>query len=353
MVTPDKRLILNKYPLKELFVEITDKCNLLCKHCSTEAGPTGEQQLNFKKIVEIIDEAYNLGVRYFCISGGEPLLHPDVFEMIEYAKKRGMKKVTLYSCGYITGNLQKNKTLLERLASSKLDRIIFSLHSSDPMIHDQITGIKGSYEFAIKAIQYAVTKKMKVEVHCVPMSYNFKTIPSLLRLCEKLGVEQLSLLRLVKQGRCMDNPDLVMSKRQLNVFREIINKLKNGNYKTRLRLGAPFNCLFLDRYTKCTAALCKILISADGSLFPCEAFKTSARPAPNIYKMSLFEYWSKDPLLWKLREDRQKITKACKDCESLEKCRGGCPGQRYLIDKNFTKKDPLCYWKVNGVEKVV
>lgn len=325
-----------------LNIELTNKCGLQCAHCSSSSSFDGTDYIAPNRVLRLLNEGKELGANCLSISGGEPLLYPYLHEIIEYANSIGYT-IRLYTSGIITKNGFELRSIDEETLKSfvgKIDTIIFSLHSHLATIHDGITGKKGSFDLTTEAIRAAIKIGLITEIHTVPMSINYKDIPSLISLAEDIGVRQVSFLRLVPQGRCVDNPHLMMNATETKQFVGILNKIYSPVLE--LRKGAPFKCLFIEEAGECSAGKDKILISPDGSVHPCEAFKFSSSHS-NINTQSLSHIWSEDSMLNQIRLlDISQINK-CNDCGNLYVCHGGCPGQRYLEYGTIKcGPDPLC-----------
>ena len=325
-----------------LNIELTNQCGLQCAHCSSSSSFDGTNYIDPNRVLKLLDEGKELGAKCLSISGGEPLLYPYLHEIIQYAKSIDYT-IRLYTSGIITKDGFKLQSIDEETLQSfvgKIDTIIFSLHSHLATIHDEITGKKSSFDLTTKAIRAAIKIGLVTEIHTVPMSINYKDIPDLIRLAEDMGVRQVSFLRLVPQGRCVNNPHLMMNAIETKQFVAILNDIDSPVLE--LRKGAPFICLFIEEAGKCSAGKDKILISPDGSVHPCEAFKFS-RSHSNINSQSLSSIWLEDPMLRQIRLlDITQISK-CNDCGNLYVCHGGCPGQRYLkYDTIKRGPDPIC-----------
>lgn len=156
----------------------------------------------------------------------------------------------------------------------------------------------------------------------------------------KWGVEQVSLLRFVPQGRGDDS--LMLTKEQIKQMQRLYTKWMCQYPNVKIRLGAPFNCVFLQN-KKCTAGFDKLLISAHGEYFPCEAFKFLRGQRPSIYNTNLETVWEQDALLNEIRNtDIINISRCC-TCELRTACRAGCAGQRFLKYGNLQGgPDPCC-----------
>lgn len=329
--------------LRELFIEVTDKCLLNCLHCSTLAGQDRRNEIPLSELKRLVDEGLPLGLKRFSISGGEPFLYPDIITLIRYVKNKKLY-LSIYTCGIIqNGNklISLPDELLEELSVLKVDRLIFSIQGMF-RTHDTLTGIPGSFDLVIESIKKAIAAGIRVELHFVPMSCNIQDIPSIIKLANDLGVPCISFLRLVPQGRCAANQDyLLLDKKQMEKIVGMKYFCEDKYTYLNIRLGAPFSCVHLT--VPCSAGDHKILISPNGEVFPCEAFKFLRGNRNKIYGSALKDLWEKDDLLNKLRILKDEELKSCSNCSCWATCKGGCPGQRMLYHGNLEEgPDPLC-----------
>jgi radical SAM protein with 4Fe4S-binding SPASM domain len=329
--------------ITSLNIELLGKCLLECRHCSSSSSFIRNDKLDIRYIKQLLIEGSSFGAGYLSISGGEPLLYEDLFNVLTLA--RDLKyKVRIYTSGII-GNIDSLKAVdtqfLQKIkAFNNVEAMIFSLHAPSAEIHDYITQRPGSFDFTVEAIQRAIAVGLVTEVHTVPMSVNYALIPKLIRFAEECGVSELSLLRLVPQGRCTENKHLIMNGAETAQFTKLVNKL--DSHVLSIRKGAPYRCLFLNEAGVCSAGVDKLLISPDGSVHPCEAFKFTESDS-NIYDKSLKEIWETDRILNEIRNLSIEQINVCNQCPNVNKCSGGCPGQRLLEYKNvLIGPDPIC-----------
>lgn len=328
--------------LEELYIEILDKCNLKCKHCSTEACQEKNTFMKIETYERIIEECIELGLKNVFISGGEPLLHPNLLKMIEFTKNKNLN-VRVYSCGvdYIDNKYYGfNDEYFRKLKNIGVDRIIFSMHGIENN-HNYITDNKIAYQCLLETIKNCKKANLEFEIHTVPMSNNYKELNKIIESAEELGAKKVSLLRLVPQGRLRENKLLLMNRKQYEDLKSIANDILD-KYKDFVRIGHPFNVLLNHCEQICNAGKNKILLDVYGNCYPCEAFKTILKGNTSNYFEHSIEYiWNNDMILNKLRN--KKIPSECEDCKVKEKCMGGCFGQRYLAFQDLsTYKDPIC-----------
>ncbi|MDD4239540.1 MAG: radical SAM protein [Desulfotomaculaceae bacterium] len=340
-----------RYPLKELFVEVTNSCLLYCRHCSSEASAANKEYIPARQLYRLIDEGIHLGLEKLTISGGEPVQYHELFQVLEYAAAKGIE-LAVYSCGVVEdddGNLAPlSEQLVKHLIAAGTAKVIFSIHGGSAGTHDYITRVAGSFALTLESIKRVLSAGLPVELHFVPMNVNVNEIPEVMALASSLGIGQVSLLRLVQQGRCRENAeDLMLSGKKAVVVVKQVKQLKNWYRDINIRLGAPFNCVKDGDITPCSASQNKLLISATGEVFPCEAFKFLKGKRNKIYDWPLEELWFNDDLLNKLRSLHLQDIVMCSECAEIEKCRGGCPGERMLFNRDVsTGPEPWCRLKI-------
>lgn len=326
--------------VKEIYLELLDRCLLACKHCSTSAHNGGSRQLSLETVKKTIDEGRSLGVKKLNLSGGEPLLYAGIWDVLDYAKAAGLE-TTVYTSGVVEGaeGLRAIDGALSRRLGKLVTRVILSLHGPDAATHDFITDTPGSFRLTLDSIR-SLTADNAVEVHMVPMKTNYRTIGDVFSLCARLGVARVSLLRLVFQGRCRKNPELQLDRDDYCSFKAEVEALAAKGYP--IRRGAPFRCLFFDAAGTCSAGKDKVLIGPDGAVLPCEAFKSCSSDS-NVNTMSLHQIWQTDCRLLKLRQAKDAAVSTCSDCPYYPQCLGGCPGQRMIANGDmFAGPDPAC-----------
>lgn len=331
-------------PIEELFVEITNHCLQNCIHCSSCASEKIFQSIPIEKIYSVIEETIPLGLKYFTISGGEPLLYPKLKELIAHLNAKGLI-FNIYSCG-ISKNANNEpcsipNSLLNYLKKNNINKLIFSIQGGTEKIHEEITQFTGSFYLTLESIKRALSKNIFVELHFVPMKKNIDELNQVINIAQSLNIKQLSLLRLVVQGRCSSDLELSI-KEYYNMVNEVNNLNKQLTNKLNIRLGSPFNCITLSG-KPCTAAQNKLLISATGEFFPCEAFKYLKGTRPTIYTSSVKSIWENDELLNNIRKAKLSSLKHCHNCSDFSKCLGGCYGQRNKKYKNlYEGPDLIC-----------
>lgn len=289
--------------LSEISIEILQRCPNRCIYCSSHSNPQATHLIPFKIIKNIIDDAKCLGCKTVCLSGGEPFLHPQILDIISYIAK---KRLTCYV--YTSGIYMKDDVYSSlpneyiEAIRGMVDKVIFNVEADSSTLYDKIMGTDvGGFDMMKKSVSDCLSSGLVVETHVVPMQVNFKHLKSIFEMCYQLGVSKVSILRLVLQGRALENLPLVKLSGENN--REVTKLIKTLNeaYKGKVRIGLPYsdsNCRIY-----CKAASDKINVRYDGNVYPCEVFKDNLLNAKlgcepdTVWKDSFYDIYKNSPYL--------------------------------------------------------
>ena len=333
----------DKYRLRELKIEVTQACRLSCIHCSSNASAKGYKEMESEAAKSIVRQAAEMGVAEIAISGGEPLLWPSIEELLELCCSLAM-----HTTVYTSGIVPESRKAVGRLRALGVHRVIFSFFSDRPEVHDEVTQTRGSWEQTLAAVQSARDAGLPVEFHFVPMKPNYTCLPELAAHAANLGVRQISVLRLVPQGRAKCDGNLLLSEDDNLRFRQIIEDAKRH---CRIRLGSPYSVFHTSDSPNCMAGIDRLTIAPDLRIYPCDAFKriesleiVRTAESSSLDKWSLSECWLHSPYLCAIREHlQQPFNSPCSHCTDLPNCRSGCPAQKYLSHGELSRvPDPMC-----------
>lgn len=331
--------------LKEIKIELTNKCARNCKHCSSNATNNIDnlKELDFDSVYKIITEAKIMGVETIVFTGGEPLMYARLSELVELTSKLGMKS-TIYTFAYRTDEtLDKYRNLI----NLGLNKIVYSLADS---LSDKTDISTYDIEYFFDRIFESNNARLGFHYTISTDSYpKFKDVitSTINTFKNKKYFDKISLLRFVPHGKgttCMD-----LSKEQLL---DIKNFYLNFVDKNRIRLGSPWNILGIEN-SPCIIADEIMIIGFDGIAYPCDSIKyfTELGTSGNINENSLMDMYNSEYFsnIRKFNTDN-----SCSSCEQYSICKSGCIGQKIIAnytdnkDKVLTLKrcinsrDPKC-----------
>lgn len=301
--------------LSEISIEILQRCPNRCIYCSSHSNPQATHIIPFEIIKNVIDDAKSLGCKTVCLSGGEPFFHPQILDIISYIAKQ---QLTCYV--YTSGIYMKDEVYSSlpneyiEAIRGMVDKVIFNVEADSSALYDQIMGTDvGGFDMMKKSINDCVSSGLVVETHVVPLQVNFKHLKSIFEMCYQLGVSKVSILRLVLQGRALENLSLVKLSGEDNWEVTKLIKTLNESYKGKVRIGLPYsdsNCRIY-----CKAASDKINVRYDGNVYPCEVFKDDLLNAKlgcepdNVWKDSFYNIYQNSPYLNVVRKSIEAFKK--------------------------------------------
>ncbi|MEK6960089.1 MAG: radical SAM protein [Nanoarchaeota archaeon] len=268
--------------MKELTIEITDRCPLNCLYCSTRAGKDGNRYISRDDVARylVMFEDFDT-VR---ISGGEPFEHPELEDILKTIKGDG-RKTTVLSCGVTQREddfphairPERMKTL-----APNIDELIFSIYGFYE-VHDQIVTSDQNWtrqlpywDMMIDSCENAQRARIPVSYHTVLMKSNFENLTrialavsrSRLEITPSDTIYHLHILRFVKQGRGEDNPDQALDEDQLNALPGLAAELEK-----RFNIRITYTNSFQQKVCDCGSG--KAVVTIQGEIIPCSALKHS------------------------------------------------------------------------------
>jgi AdoMet-dependent heme synthase len=208
--------------------EVTQSCDLACKHCRAAAQPLAHpDQLTNAEAKALIDQIAAIQVPIFVFTGGDPLKRADVFELIEYAAGKGVKVALTPSA---TPLLTRDAVF--KLKEAGLVRLGISLDGSTPEIHDAFRGLPGAWARTIQAIEWANEAGIPIQVHATISRHNAHDLDDLCALFEKLAIVMWNVFFLVPVGRGQLN-DLLSAKEFEQAFAKIYELSLRVNFQIK------------------------------------------------------------------------------------------------------------------------
>jgi radical SAM protein with 4Fe4S-binding SPASM domain len=331
---------------------LTYNCNMKCKHCLVGDLPqTREMSLDEAKYV--LGELKRMKIFSINFSGGEPLLRPDLFEIIRAGSEMHFGMILS------TNGLSLNQDILNKLKDSDVYQYQISLDGIGE-IHDEFRGVKGGYEKALNALSMVSRSGLHAIMSTMITMKNIHQIGELLELAASLGVSTFKLNAFMPHGRGRKNKD------ELKVPNEMLRALaielaeKKERYKDTMNIQLDSLSPWLlekeqdssttikgstDCRLRCSASQTTLVLAPDGEIFSCPYLTDF--PLGNVLTDSLHGIWNNNSsILGKFRKIEQNdLMGKCRNCKYVPtKCNGGCRAAAYLEAGDFYGEDPLC-WK--------
>ena len=323
---------------------ITNLCNLRCRHCYQDDF-SRKDDLDWPELKTICDNILNTleaWGRTACIhlTGGEPLLKPELFLLLDYLNPQSV----IDELGIITNGLPINPEMIKRLSAfSKFKKMKISLEGADAQVHESVRP-RETFEKVIGNLSLTQKEKgFETILMFTVMKRNYESLPSLLRLCQELGVHGLILERFIPLGKGAEIRDEVLNKEQWKaVTKTLLNFLSTEIEEDPFLPYQAFQVKFNGENTELLGAPCVIgvdglCVMPDGDVFPCRRFPV---PIGNLLVQPLKELWKKSEILERLRR-KENLKGRCGRCE-LEGCRG-CRSLALSMTGDYLAEDPHCW----------
>lgn len=319
----------------------TNACTARCLHCSSNSTRRSPNELQTEEVFDLIDQLQSSGVIDFGISGGEPLIRHDLFEIIGHAKSRGM------SVGVASNGAKLPRATAQRLADLKLNRLQISL-DGHPRAHDALRLWPGLFDRVLASIQTARSEGLRVHVCCTINHLNAHELDSFVELVANLDIQRLNFSRYVPTGRGNDELDL-----QDATWRTVIettSRLK-AEYSGRLDIVTHLAQQILvddelanmPGFIGCQAGRGQGCITADGDVLPCVLLPVSVG---NVRDAPFETIWKSSTVIRQL-QDRSLLQGKCGSCSVRSRC-GGCRALAFAKTGSLFGQDPRCWLAENN-----
>ncbi len=343
---------------RSVSVSITGKCNLKCKYCFYAKEMIGLQDLPTAVWLKFFKQLAEIGVMAVSLTGGEALLRPDIFELIDGIIANRMRYNILSNGTLIDENL------LNKFGQGKrrlrLDYIQVSIDGSRAEIHDQSR--PHSFDRAIRGLRLLKDTGFPIAVRTTINRANLHDLENIAKLLlEDIGLKSFATNEAMPIGSgCRSDVDMALTSRQKMEAMSTIGRLQR-RYPGRLnaqagpqakrrmyaemvhahRTGEMARSWKMGYLTACGCVFSRIDILHDGSIVPCCMLPELV--LGNIASDPLRDIWQNHPSLIALRERRNISMNAvvgCEDCELNRFCNGSCPGLAHQLTGDFNRANP-------------
>jgi radical SAM protein with 4Fe4S-binding SPASM domain len=341
--------------------DVTNKCNLRCKHCYANAGDnSGKSELSTSQAKQVIDKLSKASVPIIAFSGGEPLVRPDIFELIRYAKEQGIYVAVATNGTLITTDVA------ERLKELDVGFVQISLDGASSETHDEFRGIPGVYNRTLQGIKNCVQKGLFVNIATTATKMNYSEIPRIYSLAETLNVNWFMIYNFIPTGRgkFISNNDLSPVERETLLHDlwgmlkkdSTVNVLSTAPQFARVALESEFGqnekiipthfsnpslsgrlVNLADFIGGCGCGRFYCAIRSNGDIEPCVFFPLKIG---NIFEDDFQDLWVSNKTLNELR-NKDLLEGNCGKCEYRYFC-GGCRARAYGYTGNYLSPDPGC-----------
>lgn len=297
-------------------LDLTYRCNERCEHCYLEHDDHGE--MTATEIRGLLGQLADAGVFFLTLSGGEPLVRKDCFEIIEYAR------ALQFNVKLKTNAILIREREAARLRALGVEQVQISVYSHRPEVHDSITKVRGSLERTLAGVRALRAQGLKVSVANVLMKSNSNDSEGVRVLACEMGANYTLDPTITPM---MDGGTDVLRYRAsvTDVARVFHDSALVGNVEEFCAPPRPIDEGILEGLP-CSAGHTACYISPYGDLYPCVQFPL---PCGNIRHQQFAKIWSESPQLLEVRSIRGADLGTCSACSHMGTCTR-CPGLAFM-----------------------
>jgi radical SAM protein with 4Fe4S-binding SPASM domain len=294
----------------------TYRCNFHCPYCEASAGEARENELTTEEAKGLIDDLAKMGARRLLLSGGEPLVRPDLIQLMEYACGRKLQ-LGLVTNGY------RVEVMWDALRQFRYF-LYFTSIDGIPEYNDRIRGKEKAFEKAMKGLELFKTLGVRTRmINTVVHPGNIDQLESMLRIFKDSAATRWHLTPAASVGRAADSSKYHLGGRQLRYLVEFIKRNRDG---MSLDLGAShaylgwFDGAPVGKPFFCGAGLTRCAIMPDGEVLGCQQIYDNTYSEGNIRKKPFSAIWKEGFARFR----KKQFPGTCSGCPCLDACQGGC-----------------------------
>jgi SynChlorMet cassette radical SAM/SPASM protein ScmF len=326
------------FPLTQLYLYLTAGCNLACRHCwlspKLQTKDQSYPMLPLVLLTPILNEAKALGLNRVKLTGGEPLMHPQIHEILEIIRENDLS-LTIETNGILC-----SPPLAEAIASCRKASIAISLDSADADTHEKIRGIKGCFIQAVTGILNLSNAGLSPQIIMTVMRQNKDHIEPMIRLAEFLGASSIkfNILQPTGRGETISTGGESLTIEELLVMDDWISNTLAPQTPVKLFFSLPpafrsLSQMYGNNSDGCSR--CGILnilgVLADGSYALCGI---GAHTPDLVFGTALMDeletVWLHHPILKEIRNGiPHRFKGICGNCHMKRACAGSCIAQTY------------------------
>lgn len=346
--------------------EITRACALACVHCRAEAIPRRDpRELTTAEGFQLIDQVVEIGRPILVITGGDPMMRRDVYDLLAYAVSRDLHVALSPSATALV-----TRRALERVKEAGVRMLHLSLDGSEPAIHDSFRRVKGSYQRTVEILRDTVDLGIPLQIGTTVTRHNLADLPRIAERVLSVGATVWSVFFLVPTGRAQV-ADMITPEEHERLFHWLFGLSLHVPFHIRTTAAPAYRRVVIQRMREDRALATNghgsaatwhltgagygfrggraptgrgvndgngfCFVSHLGDVCPSGFLQL---PAGNVRGQSLVEIYRESPLFRSLRDPSQ-LRGTCGVCEFRSVC-GGSRARAYALTGDYLASDPSC-----------
>ena len=319
---------------------VTNACNMYCAHCYRDAGCKAEDELSTADAKKLLTEIKRAGFQIMIFSGGEPLMRPDILELVKFASDLGLFPVFGTNGTLITPQMAKD------LKAAGARAMGISLDSLDPAKHDKFRSFPGGWQGAVDGMKNCKAAGLPFQIHTTVMDWNAPELEDMIDFAVEIGARAHHFFFRGPTGRAATiEEESLRAEQYEDVLTRIMRKQQTVPIELKptcapqfLRIAAELG--MKSRFHRgCLAGLSYCIISPKGKVQPCAYLKEYLG---DVRETPFDEIWRNNPVLQKLRT--MKYDGGCGACKYQRVC-GGCRARAAIYHNgDYMAEEPWCLY---------
>jgi radical SAM protein len=341
--------------------EATQACDLACVHCRASAqSERNDRELTTEQGYRLLDEIRSFGEPLMVFTGGDPLKRPDLYDLIRYSVKIGLRtNVTPSATPLLTAQA------IDGFKAAGVTRMAISLDGPDVASHDEFRGVEGTFERAMFALRHARDIGLDTQLQTTITRRNMSRLPEMAEIAKEVRTKMWSLFFLIVTGRALENDDLTADEYE-KVFEFMYELSKTAPFGVKTTEAMHYRRYVAQRVKAehgvtenenakgvawRTAGVSDgkgfVFVSHQGDIFPSGFLPVTGG---NVLRDSLVDVYRNSTLFRTLRDTTQRGGK-CGLCEYQKVC-GGSRSRAFALTGDYLAEDPRCVYQPHLAEAV-
>lgn len=318
----------------------TNACNMYCDHCYREAGCKAEEELSTSEAKTMLEQIVRAGFKIMIFSGGEPLLRPDILELVAYATKLGLRPV------FGTNGTLITLDMAHKLKAAGAMGMGISLDSMDAKKHNEFRKFPNAWEGAVQGMKNCREAGLPFQIHTTVMDWNSHELEAMTDFAVELGAVAHHFFFLVPTGRAKTiEAESLRAEQYEAVLTRIMKKQQEVDIELKPTCAPQFMRIAAQMGVKtrfrrgCLAGTAYCIISPRGKVQPCAYLNMELG---DVRETPFDEIWKNSEVLNTLRTLEYKG--GCGSCEFKRVC-GGCRARAACYnDGDYMAEEPWCLY---------
>lgn len=333
---------------------VTRECNLKCRHCYSQSVDSPHpRELSTDEAKQLISQIAEAGARLLILDGGEPLMRPDVFDLVRQSRTAGLTTVMGTNGTLITAEVA------DKLADAGIQGLAISLDGADAETHDAFRGVEGAWEQTLQGIENVRQAGIPFQIAPTVRHGSWKQWAVIADKAKGWGANAVEVFDYIPAGRGEENPEFEMTIEERRAFvGEYITRQRAEDEMVYRCIGLPQVWIEIENTVPEDEVLAKFVRSCcaagtryccvvyDGTVYPCMVLQERAG---DVREQSFVDIWQTSEVFQVLR-DRDRLEGKCGRCDYRYVC-GGARCRVYAKTGSLTAEDDACWFSEEELKR--